>query len=299
MEGGLRLRSLLFAPAVRPDMIPKLPGTGADAVVIDCEDATPPLAKAEGRAHARELAPRIAGEGRQIFVRVNAVPSPWFEDDVREGLCPELAGIVVPKLESLEQMEVVARALAAAGHAELPVLAGLETALGVADARPLLAHPKVIAAYFGAEDFIADMGGVRTEGSQEVLYARSHVALAGRLAGVPCLDQVVTDFKNDALFEREIAEAKAIGYQGKLCIHPRQVGLANAGFVPSEEEIDFARRLLEAYERESAAGVGAISFEGQMVDEPLAARARQVLAAAEADDAAREGAAARPKEEKR
>jgi citrate lyase subunit beta/citryl-CoA lyase len=287
MEVGSRFRSLLFAPAVRPDMIPKLPGAGADAVVIDCEDATPPGAKAEGRANARTLAPRIAGQGAQVFVRVNAVPSPWFEDDVREGLCPELAGIVVPKLESLEQMEIVVRALEVAGHAGLPVLAGLETALGIADARPVLAHPKICAAYFGAEDFIADMGGVRTEGSHEVLYARSRVALAGRLAGVPCLDQVVTDFKNDAMFEREIADAKAIGYQGKLCIHPRQVALANAGFLPSEDEIDFARRLLEAYERESAAGVGAISFEGQMVDEPLAARARQVLAAAVTEEETR------------
>lgn len=278
----LRLRSLLFAPAVRPDMLPKLPGSGADAVVIDCEDATPPGAKAEGRAHARDFAPRIAGQGALVFVRVNAVPSPWFEGDVRDGLCDELAGIVVPKLESLEQMDVVARALDAAGHRDLPVLAGLETALGVADARPLLAHPRVAAAYFGAEDFIADMGGARTEGNDEVLYARSQVALAGRLAGVPLLDQVVTDFRNDARFEREIAEAKAIGYGGKLCIHPRQVALANAGFVPSEDEVDFARRLLEAYARGSAGGVGAISFEGQMVDEPLASRARQVLAAAAA-----------------
>ena len=283
MESTLRLRSLLFAPAVRPDMLPKLPGTGADAVVIDCEDATPPGAKAEGRENARTWAPQIAGQGTLVFMRVNAVPTPWFEEDMREGLTDALAGIVVPKLESIEQLEVVGRALEAAGRASLPVLAGLETALGVADARAVLAHPIVQAAYFGAEDFIADMGGVRTEGNHEVLYARSQVALAGRLAGVPTLDQVVTDFQNDAMFEREIAEAKAIGYQGKLCIHPRQVALANVGFVPSEEEIDFARRLLEAYARESAAGVGAISFEGQMVDEPLAARARQVLAAADLD----------------
>ncbi|MGI9591204.1 MAG: HpcH/HpaI aldolase/citrate lyase family protein, partial [Myxococcota bacterium] len=169
---------------------------------------------------------------------------------------------------------------AGAGLGELCVLAGIETALGVANARELLAHPRVEAAYFGAEDFIADMGGVRTEDSQEVLYARSRVALAGRLAGVPTLDQVVTDFRNDALFERETAEARAMGFQGKLCIHPRQVALANQGFVPSESEVDHARRLLEAYERESAAGIGAIEFEGQMVDEPLAARARQILAAA-------------------
>jgi citrate lyase subunit beta/citryl-CoA lyase len=278
-----RLRSLLFAPAVRPEMLAKLPGTGADGVVIDCEDATPPGAKAEGRANAREIAPRIAGQGALVFVRVNGVPSRWFEDDVRDGLAEGLDGVVIPKLDQTEQIDRAVEALAASGHPDLPLLAGIETALGVADARELLAHPRVAAAYFGAEDFIADMGGVRTPGSQEVLYARSRVALAGRLAGVPTLDQVVTDFRNDAVFERETEEARAMGFQGKLCIHPRQVTLANAGFLPSEEEVDHARRLLDAYARESEAGVGAIAFEGQMVDEPLAARARQILAAAGMD----------------
>lgn len=280
-----RLRSLLFAPAVRPDFIRKLPASGADGVVIDCEDATPANAKGEGRENARRLAPEIAGRGAQVFVRVNAVASPWFEADLREGLCRELAGIVVPKLDSLERIEAVQRALSDVGHPELPVLAGIETALGVADARALLGHPRIRAAYFGAEDFIADMGGVRTEGNQEVAYARSRVALAGRLAGVATLDQVVTDFRNDAAFEREVREARALGYRGKLCIHPGQVPIANAGFLPSPEEVDHARRLLAAYDRASATGLAAIEFEGQMVDEPLAARARQVLAAADEEGA--------------
>ena len=277
-----RLRSLLFAPAVRPDFLSKLPKSGADGVVIDCEDATPPGAKAEGRENARTVAPQIAGRGSLVFVRVNAVASAWFEDDVRDGLCPELAGIVIPKLDRGEHIEVAEAALERAGHANLPVLAGLETALGVADSRELLSHPRICAAYFGAEDFIADMGGVRTDGNQEVLYARSQVALAGRLAGVPVLDQVVTDFRNDEAFERETREARALGYRGKLCIHPGQVALANTGFLPSEEEVDHARRLLAAYEEASANGIAAIDFEGQMVDEPLASRARQILAAAEA-----------------
>jgi citrate lyase subunit beta/citryl-CoA lyase len=279
-----RLRSLLFAPAVRADLVAKLPATGADGVVIVCEDATPPGAKAEGRKNARALAPGIAGRGALVFVRVNAVPSPWFEEDVRDGLCSELAGIVVPKLDRVEQLDALQRALARAGRAGLPVLAGIETALGVADARVLLAHPSVASAYFGAEDFIADMGGVRTEGNQEVLSARSQVALAGRLAGVPTLDQVVTDFRNDEAFERETREARALGFRGKLCIHPRQVALANAGFLPSPAEVELARRLLEAYERASAGGLAAIDFEGQLVDEPLAARARQTLAAASAEE---------------
>jgi len=274
-----RLRSLLFAPAVRPDFIAKLPERGADGVVIDCEDATPPNAKAEARANARRMAPEIAGRGSLVFVRVNPVATRWFEEDVEEGLCRELCGIVLPKLDRLEQLHAIDRALSRAGHPGLRVVAGIETALGVADARELLDHPRVSAAYFGAEDFIADMGGVRTEGNQEVLYARSQVALAGRLAGVPTLDQVVVDFRNDRAFEREVSEARALGYRGKLCIHPRQVALANAGFLPSKAEIEYATRLLAAYERASAAGLAAIDFEGQMVDEPLAARARQVLAA--------------------
>lgn len=273
-----RLRSLLFAPAVRPDFVAKLAERGADAVVIDCEDATPANAKAEGRANARQLAPLLAAAGCQVTVRVNAQPTEWFVDDVREGLTAELAAIVVPKVETLAGLDAVDQALADAGFGELGVIAGLETALGVADARALLAHPRVIAAYFGAEDYIADMGGLRTEGNQEVWFARSAVALAGRLTGVPVLDQVVTDFRNDARFTRETGEARAMGYAGKLCIHPGQVAIANDGFVPTADELDRAQRLLAAYEAASSAGVAAIDFEGQMVDEPLATQARRVIA---------------------
>lgn len=279
-----RLRSLLFAPAVRPDFVARLPERGADGVVIDCEDATPPAAKDEGRKNARELAPTIAGQGTMVFVRVNPVGTPWFEEDLASGLCAELTGIVLPKVERTAQLETTARALADAGLHELCVVAGIETALGVADSRPLLAHPLVSAAYFGAEDFVADMGGVRTESSREVHYARSQVALAGRLAGLVLLDQVVTDFRNDEKLIREVREARELGYRGKLCIHPGQVAIANAGFVPSEEEVEHARRLLEAFGEASARGVAAIEFEGQMVDEPLAAHARQTLAAAGTED---------------
>jgi citrate lyase subunit beta/citryl-CoA lyase len=208
------------------------------------------------------------------------VASPWFAEDIRDGLCEGLDGVVVPKLDRVTQVETLVRALAVAGYPDLPVIAGIETALGVADVRVLLSHPRIAAGYFGAEDFTADMGGIRTQGNLEVLYARSQVALAGRLAGVPTLDQVVTDFRNDEAFEHEIHEARALGFQGKLCIHPRQVGLSNQGFLPTPAEVDHARRLLDAYERESATGIGAIEFEGQMVDEPLASRARQILAAA-------------------
>jgi citrate lyase subunit beta/citryl-CoA lyase len=278
-----RLRSLLFAPAVRPDFILRLPERGADAVVIDCEDATPAGAKQEARANIRSLVPTILGPEMQVFVRVNSVASEWFEADIAEGLVEGLAGIVVPKIESTDQIDRVAVALRRAGHPRLGVLAGIETALGVADARALLTHPSVVGGYFGAEDFIADMGGVRTRSGGEVVFARSAVALAARLAGVTMVDQIVADFRDDERFLEEAASARAMGYHGKLCIHPRQVELANTAFVPTAEEIEHARRLLAAYDKASAAGVAAIDFEGQMVDEPLAAHARRILALAQVD----------------
>lgn len=275
-----RLASLLFAPATDERVLAKLGSRGADAVVVDCEDATPRHLKEAARAIARSAAAELAAQGVVVTVRVNPPSSEWFEGDIAEALPDGLAAVVVPKVERVAELDRIAAALDAAGRKGLQVLAGIETALGVADARELLAHPRVAAAYFGAEDFIADMGGRRTAGNGEVAHARAQVALAGRLAGVPVLDQVVTDFRDDERFLREAAEACAMGYAGKLCIHPAQVALANGAFQPSAEEVERAQRLVDAYERAAAEGRGAIAFEGQMVDEPLAAQARRVIAAA-------------------
>lgn len=284
-----RLRSLLFASAVRPEMVAKMPRSGTDGLVIDNEDATPAANKAEGRIQAFKLAQDFAASAAesgtdgapQVFVRVNAVASEWFAQDVAQGLHPSIAGVVVPKIETLADMEAVGSALDAADLSHIGIVVGLETALGVADARPLLAHPRAVAGYFGAEDFVVDMGGVRTRSNDEVHYARSQVALAGRLAGIPVLDQVVADFGDNERFAEETAEARAMGYRGKLCIHPKQVTIANEGFVPSATEVERAERLLATYAEAQAKGLGAIAFEGQMIDEPLASQARQLLELAE------------------
>lgn len=275
-----RLRSVLFAPAVREDLVPKLPRSGADGVVIDCEDATPMDQKAAGRSNAAELAPRVMGQGSQVFVRINPPGTPWFKDDVNYGLHERLSGVVVPMVETVEGLDRCAKVMAEAGFGHLGIMAGLETGLGVADARQLLAHPQVVAGYFGAEDYIADLGGVRTEFNVEVQYARAQVALAGRLARKPVIDQIVANFRDGGRFSSEAFEARAMGFAGKLCIHPDQVGLANDGFTPSPAEIERSERMLAAYDIGIASGVAAIDFEGQMVDEPLAEQARQILAAA-------------------
>ena len=275
-----RLRSLLFAPAVRPDLLRKMPRTGADAIVIDLEDATPPDAKDTGRAEMRSAVADLAGQ-LPILVRVNDDTTPWHDEDLDSLPAEGLAGIVVPKIETIAGLDSLTARLADHGL-DMPVIGGVETALGVADARSLLAHDVISAGYFGAEDFIADLGGVRTASNDEVAYARARIALAGRLAEVSVIDQIVADFADDDRCRRECLEARAMGYGGKLCIHPSQVAIANEAFLPSSEEIDRARRLLEAYDDAKAQGVASVAFEGQMVDEPVARQARRVLA--QADD---------------
>jgi citrate lyase subunit beta/citryl-CoA lyase len=251
----VRWRSILFVPGDRPDLAAKAPRSSPDVVVLDLEDAVPAAGKVAAREAIREGV-RVAGP--TVFVRVNPPATEWFAGDVA-ALPDGIAGVVVPKFEA--PVEV--------GH---PVLAGLETVRGVADARDIL--DGVAACYFGAEDYVADLGGVRTPGNAEVATARSLVGIAARLAGVPALDMVTLDFGDAHRFVREAAEARALGYAGKLCIHPAQVGPANEAFVPSAEEVDRAERLLAAFE---AADGQTVAFEGQMVDEVVARQARALI----------------------
>lgn len=277
-----RMRSLLFAPASRPDMCAKLPRSGPDGVVIDLEDAVAPAAKGEARVQARTVAAELRNLHPElpIFVRVNPAKTKWFAADVAEGLAEELTGVVVPKLEAGHQVNPVLDALIEADRNHLRLMVGVETAYGVSNVAGIdrmLQHPRICGAYFGAEDFITDMGGIRTDDGLEVLYARSQVALAARLAGVPVLDQVVTAFGDDERFVSDAMVGRSIGYSGKLCIHPAQVPLANQCFSPSPEERDRARALLATWDEAQARGEASVAFEGQMVDEPLARRARALL----------------------
>lgn len=280
MSTPLRLRSVLFAPGNRPDILAKLPRSAPDLAVIDWEDAVPAAAKDAARTAApgavEELT--VAAPSMGLAVRTNAPDTEHFADDVA-ALPRGLAAVLVPMIESSDQADRVHGALVAAGH-DVGVIAGIETAAGVEFAPAILAAPGIVGAYFGAEDFVVDMGGVRTASNVEVLYARSRLVLAGRLAGVAVVDQVVADFRDDDRFRAEAAEARAMGFAGKLCIHPSQVALAEAAFSPSEAEIRRATAMLAAYDAAVREGRASIAFEGQMVDEPVARQARAILALA-------------------
>ena len=264
-------------------MLAKLPRSGPDGVVLDLEDAVPAEAKVDARAVVARAAEELRDghPGLAVHVRVNAVPSEWFADDVATALVAGIAGVVVPKLESAEQVAIVADALDRQGLSDLLIVAGLETAAGVDRADEVTADARVHAAYFGAEDYVADLGGVRTTEGTEVLYARSRVALAARLTGTLAIDQVVTDLSDEERFRADAAVGRSLGYRGKLCIHPAQVAWAHEAFSPSADELDRARRLLAAYDAAVADGSAAIAFEGQMVDEPLARQARTLLDSAD------------------
>ena len=273
-----RARSMLFVPGSRADMIAKTPRFAPDVAVVDLEDAVAAGDKASARRTAAAaidaLDPESPENPSTVLVRVNPVGTPWFAADVAAAAGCAAAGIVVPKLATQPQLSQVREALAAHSWPGALVIAGIETALGAADARTLLASGtgELSAAYFGAEDYVADIGGRRSPGGEEVLYARSQVCLAAYLAGLPAIDQVVTDIADDELFLADARRGQGLGYQGKMCIHPRQVELAHQVFTPTPDEVAHARAVLAA----GAAGVGVV--DGQMVDEVHVRMARAVLA---------------------
>jgi citrate lyase subunit beta/citryl-CoA lyase len=268
-----RARSMLFMPATRADMIAKIPRIGPDVAVADLEDAVAAGDKERARGIAAAAIDALDQGPVTVLIRVNAIGTPWFDGDIAAAAGCAAAGIVVPKLATPQELGHVRQALAEHSWSDALLVAGLETALGVADARVLLSHG-VNAVYFGAEDYIADIGGRRTRAGAEVLYARSRVALAAHLAGLPALDQVVTDLADDEHFLADAAGGRDLGYQGKMCIHPRQVALAHQVFTPTLAELAHAREVVAA----GQAGVAVI--DGQMADEVHVRMARATLARA-------------------
>lgn len=278
---GFRPRSLLFLPGHRPEMLPKVARCRPDALAVDLEDAVPPAAKDQARDTALAALAAERPAAGTVLVRLNGADTPWYAADVaaaadavRSGA---LDGVLLPKYEHPSQLA----ALRAALPEGTVVVVGLESGLGVADARPLLAEGPE-GAYFGAEDYIADLGGRRTDPGAEVLYARSQVSLAARLGGVSALDQVVTAVRDAEAFRADAVRARELGYPGKMCLHPLQVDVAHEVFTPSPAEVEHAREVLRAAE----AGAGLVN--GEMVDAVHVSMARAVLARAGADG---EGAA--------
>lgn len=271
-----RLRSLHFVPGGRPELLLGVGKFAPDAVVLDLEDSVAPADKDRAREAAFAALQETRPAAPLVLIRINPSGSPWHGADavaaariVERG---NLDGIVLPKYEDIKHMEQLRQAL----PPQTRIVVGLESAAGIAGARELLAEAPD-AAYFGSEDFAADIGARRTPGGVEVLYARSEVVLACRLHGVLPLDQAVVAVRDENAFRIDATLGRDLGFRGKICLHPTQVALANEIFFPSEAEIAHARKVLDA----AADGVGMV--DGAMVDGAHIAMARRVLALAGED----------------
>lgn len=275
------LRSLLFAPASRPEILLKMPRAAPDCAVIDLEDGVAEKEKEASRATARAAISEVRALAPQLplYVRVNGTETPWFAGDLEDVVAPARVGMVLPKVGRASQLFDVVRSLTRL-RVEPTIIVGIETALGVANVAELLGPP-VVAVYFGSEDYLADMRGADSGDGLVVLYARSRVALHAKVAGIVAVDRAVVAVQDMARFRADAVGGRNLGYAGKICLNPAQVALANEEFGPTVGRLDWARRVLAAQEEALARGAGVTVVDGQMVDSPAFRLARAILDAAE------------------
>jgi citrate lyase subunit beta/citryl-CoA lyase len=278
-------RSLLFSPGDRPELMRKAPGAGADVVVFDLEDAVAPTRTEEAReAVSAVLTDPDFDPACEVCVRVNADPA-MADDDLAAALAgdPRLDSVMLPKAESADDVTTLSGLVEDHG-AGLPVIALCESAAGVLHAEAIAAADATDAVAFGAEDLAADVGATRTDEGTEVLYAREHVVLAAAAADVDAIDTVFTDIEDHEGLREETGFALELGYDGKMCIHPGQVGVVNDAFTPDAAEVERARKVLEAAAEADEAKRGVFRVDGEMVDAPLVAQAERVRERARAAD---------------
>ena len=280
------VRSLLFTPGSRPERFVKAAATAADGFIIDLEDAVGPADKAGARVAVMDWLRRregISREGFLVCLRINSVFNDFGLRDLtavselaREGFAPD--ALLLPKVESAVEVELVARHLRAAGGAgaNVALVALIESAAGLEEAaRIARATPMLRALGFGGVDLAADL---RASFSWEAMLAgRGRLVQAASMAGLGLLDVPYLEIDDDAGLTVECLRVRAMGFSGKLAIHPRQVDAINTAFTPTAAEIEFAQGVAAAYE---AAAGGVCTYKGKMIDEPVMLSARRTLARA-------------------
>ena len=282
------IRSWLIAPANRSEYIDKFPGLGADCSVMDLEDGTPDQHKEAARRNLAAMVVHLRGKGMTegVYVRVNHPRSSHFEADLKAVAASGADGVCVPKLGAVAELRAAVELLKSgedARHRPFKIIGGIESAIGVLNVTEIaFGDPRLVGLYFGAEDFATDLlGARRTREGLEVLYARSRIVLAAKAARLCAIDQGVLEIHDDERFTYDSEQARNLGYDGKVCLNPRQVALANRLFSPSPEEVEFSRRLVEASRAAEAKGIGTIDFEGRMIDGPLLKRCERILTLAQ------------------
>jgi len=286
----MKLRSLLFVPGNKENMLEKALGFKPDAFVPDMEDSVPSAEKANARRVIKTYLSRLAATGIPVIPRVNSLDTDWIEADLAAVVGPEIYAISVGKIDEPDDIQSVSDLMAEleqkAGIAQgtLKLIPWLESAKAIVHCYPICsASPRIVGVAFGGEDFTHDLGIERLEDESEVAYPRNVLCIAARAAGITALDTPYFRFKDEAGLKTNIAAAKQTGFKGKFAIHPAQIDAINAGFSPSGAEVTQARRVVAAFEEAERQGRGSTSLDGKVIDVPVVKRARALLALADVD----------------
>lgn len=280
-----RMRSLMFVPGQRQKMLDKALGLALDVALFDLEDGVPPAEKATARDQVAAQLGREAG-GPARYVRINALDTPWAEDDARAIVRAGLEGILLPKADRPTDVTTLSRKLdelerkAGILSGTVRIIAAIESAQALIDCPAIAAAgPRVAGLMFGAEDYAKDLGLpiVREGEASELIYAKSAIVNACAAAHVGSFDGVWPDITDADGLRRDTLQARRLGFTGKSLIHPGQIDTINALFSPTPEDVDYARKVVAAFEEAQSRGEGAIAFGGQLIDLPIIERARRTI----------------------
>jgi citrate lyase subunit beta/citryl-CoA lyase len=280
------MRSCFYIPGNVEKMVSKAPDIPADILIFDLEDSVPPPEKAKARRLIRDNLEAAGSNGSTVYCRVNNWETCLTGDDLEAVVYPGLGGVVLAKCDGpdhvrrldwrLEELEW-RRGLTVGS---ISVQLQIESAVGLINAhQSALASPRVNSLAFGTLDYAKDMRLVLSVDGRQLLFARSHLAVAARAARCLAIDSAFVDYKNMEGFEKDTLEGHSLGFEGRMLIHPAQVEPAHRLYAPSADQIAWARGLVEAFEAEALAkGLAAIAFEGKMVDTPVYESALGILA---------------------
>ena len=281
-------RALLYMPGDDWKKIVKSITLGVDSICMDMEDGVAANKKTEARATIVKALRELDFGRSEKLARINAVGSGLEQDDIQSVLPYRPDGVVIPKLESLDQIEWASGTIETAelDHGwplqSIRLLVGVETARGILNLKEIASHPRLDAIIFGGEDFAASIGATRTKEATELLYARQAVLTAAAAFGLQAIDIVTIDLKDIDSLRVESEYGARLGFTGKQVIHPAQVEPVQSAFTPDDAAIAHAKQIVETFEASQARGAGAYALDGKMIDMPLLKNAQIVLERAKA-----------------
>tara|TARA_A100001037_G_scaffold269529_1_gene263751 strand:+ start:2262 stop:3134 length:873 start_codon:yes stop_codon:yes gene_type:complete len=277
-------RSLLFVPGNRSDMLEKASTANTDILVPDMEDSVPDNEKSNARSLISEKLSTLSGKNQSIVPRVNALDTGLIFDDIRAVVSSKTYGISVGKIESSWDIKEISKILSqiesekSVEDGKTKIIAWIESASAIVNVSSIAsASSRMLGIAFGGEDYTNDMGIQRSDTGIEILYPRSVVAIAAKAAGITAIDTPYVNFRDNDGLEQEIKSVLPLGFKAKFAIHPGQLESINNLFSPSQEAIEYAKKVIEVFEEAEKNGSGATSLDGKMIDVPVVKRARNLL----------------------